>query len=117
MAKSISTSVLVAVIFFGLMIMFSSANKMHRLDNNRNKAEVMKEEDPQLQGFHPKGCMDAIKSVEGCFEAIHGLFNGHLGELRHSCCKTLNGLSHNCWSILFQRKFYLRITIKLMCLL
>ncbi|KAJ4886248.1 Prolamin_like domain-containing protein [Raphanus sativus] len=114
MAKSSSTSILVAVIFFGLMIVFSSANKVSRLDNNRNK---VKEEDLQLQGFHPRECMDAIKSVEGCFEAIHGLFNGHLGELKHSCCKTLNGLSKNCWSTLFPRKFYLRITIKLMCLL
>ncbi|CAN7112993.1 unnamed protein product [Brassica rapa subsp. narinosa] len=116
MAKSNPISILVAVIFFGLMIVLSSANKMHRLDNNRNKAKVMKEEDPQLQGFHPRECVDAIKSVEGCFEAIHGLFNGHRGGLRHSCCKTLNGFSDNCWSTLFPRKRYLRITIKLICL-
>ncbi|KAG7580520.1 Prolamin-like domain, partial [Arabidopsis suecica] len=75
---------------------------------------TMKEEDPQ--GLHLKECINSIKSVEGCFETIGGIFKGHFGGIRHTCCKTLNGLSDNCWPTLFPGKLYLRITIKLACL-
>lgn len=74
----------------------------------------MKEED--LQGLHPNECVDAIKSVKGCSEAIGGILKGHFGGMRHSCCKTLNGLSNHCWPTLFPEKLYLSITIKLACL-
>ncbi|XP_010519086.1 PREDICTED: uncharacterized protein LOC104798617 [Tarenaya hassleriana] len=101
MARGIQ--VMITVVFFLGLIFVSSA-----------QSQDQEAENPQA--FHPKECLGAIKSVKGCAEGIKGIFHGHFGGLKASCCRTLNGLSDNCWPSVFPGKLWLRVTIKLFCL-
>lgn len=98
--------------------MFSSANQISHSDNNKNKNEtsMMKQEDHQMSS--PIECMDAIKSQEGCYEAIRVFFKGpYYGQMRHTCCKILNRFPDNCLPTLFPGRgnFVKRLAIKLIC--
>lgn len=65
--------------------------------------------------YSPAECLKTIQNVEGCTDAITAILRWDFSHLKHNCCDVLEGLSEDCWPIVFPGQPLVHLMIKGIC--
>ncbi|CAN6924221.1 unnamed protein product [Brassica oleracea] len=65
--------------------------------------------------FSPAECVKRIQNVEGCADAITAILRWDFSHLKHGCCDVLEGLTEDCWPIVFPHQPLVHTMIKGIC--
>ncbi|CAL9244514.1 unnamed protein product [Arabidopsis halleri] len=60
-------------------------------------------------------CLNSIKQVRGCSDAIGGILHWDFSHLKRACCEALEGLQDQCWFILFPHQPLVHAMVKGVC--
>src|SRR5690606_31785083 len=65
--------------------------------------------------FSPAECLKTIQNVQGCADAVTAILRWDFSHLKHGCCDVLEGLSEDCWLIVFPGQPLVHAMIKGIC--